>query len=178
MRRRLGILLLAFMLIGCRDVDTVQTRPPPAVTSRGGDPTTFPAPVRLDVLAFVVDADRKARESWFRARATPPPVVHQTRPSAPRSKPAPPSHESTGLPCGGDLPPCWVLDRESGHNDGNPYTYDVHAYNPSGCSGRGCNGKWQFDPRTGDGTGSEAEQDAEARRVWAGGRGCSHWAAC
>lgn len=72
--------------------------------------------------------------------------------------------------CGGDLPPCWVMMRESG---GNP-----RAYNPTGCSGRGCYGKWQFDPRTGDGTGSEAEQDAEARRVWNHGKGCSHWNAC
>jgi hypothetical protein len=72
--------------------------------------------------------------------------------------------------CGGDLPPCWVMDRES---DGDP-----NAYNPTGCSGRGCYGKWQCDPQTCDGTGTEAEQDAEARRVWANGRGCSHWAAC
>lgn len=60
--------------------------------------------------------------------------------------------------------------RESGGN--------IHAYNPTGCSGRGCYGKWQCDPRTCDGTGTEAEQDAEARRVWDNGRGCSHWAAC
>lgn len=72
--------------------------------------------------------------------------------------------------CGGDLPPCWVMNRESGGS--------TSAYNPTGCSGRGCYGKWQCDPRTCDGTGSEAEQDAEARRVWDGGRGCAHWNAC
>lgn len=72
--------------------------------------------------------------------------------------------------CGGDLPPCWVMMRES--------RGDPNAYNPTGCSGRGCYGKWQCDPRTCDGTGTEAEQDAEARRVWDNGRGCSHWNAC
>lgn len=72
--------------------------------------------------------------------------------------------------CGGDLPPCWVMMRESGG--------DINAYNPDGCSGRGCFGKWQCDPRTCDGTGTEEEQDAEARRVWDNGRGCAHWNAC
>lgn len=75
-----------------------------------------------------------------------------------------------GHPCGGDLPPCWVMMRESGG--------DPNAYNPDGCSGNGCYGKWQCDPGTCDGTGSEEEQDAEARRVWDGGRGCQHWDAC
>lgn len=77
--------------------------------------------------------------------------------------------------CGGDLPPCWVMMRES---RGNP-----RAFNPTGCyhaddGSSGCYGKWQCDPRTCDGTGTEEEQDAEARRVWANGAGCSHWAAC
>lgn len=76
--------------------------------------------------------------------------------------------------CGGDLPPCWVLARESGGN--------IHAYNPTGCAndrlGPGCSGKWQCSRSTCDGTGSEDQQDAEARRVWDGGRGCAHWNAC
>lgn len=76
--------------------------------------------------------------------------------------------------CGGDLPPCWVMMRESGG--------DIHAYNPTGCAndrlGPGCFGKWQCSRSTCDGTGTEEEQDAEARRVWDGGRGCHHWSAC
>lgn len=78
----------------------------------------------------------------------------------------------SGHPCGPafDLPPCSVMMRESGGN--------IHAYNPTGCGGRGCRGKWQCDPRTCSGTGSEEEQDAEARALWDHGRGCSHWAAC
>lgn len=72
--------------------------------------------------------------------------------------------------CGGNLPPCWVMMRESGGN--------IHAYNPTGCGGEGCNGKWQCDPRSCNGTGSEAEQDASAAALWDGGRGCSNWNAC
>lgn len=85
-------------------------------------------------------------------------------------------HASTGAPvygsgaCGGDLPPCWVMNRESRGN--------IHAYNPVGCGGDGCYGKWQCDPDSCDGTGTEAEQDAEAARLWNGGAGCANWNAC
>ena len=48
-----------------------------------------------------------------------------------------------------------------------------------GCGGRGCFGKWQCDPLSCNGTGTEAEQDAEAARLWAGGKGCAKaMAAC
>lgn len=87
------------------------------------------------------------------------------------------SGEVSGV-CGGILPPCYVLDRESGYGDGDPNTYNPNARNPSGCSGRGCYGKWQCDPNTCDGTGTEEQQNAEAARVWDNGRGCSHWDAC
>lgn len=88
-----------------------------------------------------------------------------------------PPGDVNGHPCGGDLPPCSVLRRETGG------TGDPASYNPTGCyhpddGTSGCYGKWQCDPRTCDGTGTEAEQDAEARRVWDDGRGCSHWDAC
>lgn len=83
----------------------------------------------------------------------------------------------SGHPCGPahGLPPCWVMQRESG---GNP-----NAYNPTGCyerrtGHRGCTGKWQCSYSTCTGRGTEAEQDAEARALWDGGKGCSHWAAC
>jgi hypothetical protein len=75
-----------------------------------------------------------------------------------------------GHPCGGDLPPCSVMLLESGG--------DPNAYNPTGCGGRGCRGKWQCDPRTCSGTGTEAEQDDEARALWDDGAGCAHWDAC
>ena len=80
--------------------------------------------------------------------------------------------------CGGDLPPCWVMRRESGG--------DPRAVNATGCGGRGCFGKWQFDPLTWAGYAGvsrasdvpEWVQDERARQIWAGGRGCSHWGAC
>lgn len=72
--------------------------------------------------------------------------------------------------CGGNLPPCWVMERES--------KGDLNAYNPTGCGGRGCYGKWQCDPRSCSGHGTEEEQDAEAAALWDGGAGCSNWAAC
>jgi hypothetical protein len=89
----------------------------------------------------------------------------RTAPSRPAAR-----RSSASGRCGGDLPPCSVMMRESGG--------DIHAYNPTGCGGRGCRGKWQCDPRTCTGTGTEAEQDAEARALWADGAGCEHWAAC
>lgn len=80
--------------------------------------------------------------------------------------------------CGGSLPPCWVMNAESGGS--------LTAVNARGCGGRGCYGKWQFDPRTSQGLGypltmdqyPESVQDEAARTLWNGGRGCSHWNAC
>lgn len=97
-------------------------------------------------------------------------LVAAYRKPAPRARTAPRPTSAHGHPCGGDLPPCWVMMRESGGN--------IHAYNPTGCGGRGCRGKWQCDPRTCSGTGSEEQQDAEARALWRNGAGCSHWQAC
>ena len=79
-----------------------------------------------------------------------------------------------GYQCGGDLPPCWVLARESG---GNPL-----AENPTSTA----SGLWQFLDSTwagygGFGHASHAPvdvQNARARQLWAGGAGCSHWSAC
>lgn len=111
--------------------------------------------------------------------APPPPLVSTTTtmPPSPTPPPAGGGHVN-GYPCGGDLPPCWVLERESGG--------DPTAVNPTGCGGYTCGGLWQFDPRTWDGYGGftyaqDAPADVQndrARQVWAGGAGCSHWDAC
>lgn len=77
--------------------------------------------------------------------------------------------------CGDDLPPCWVMWAESG---GDPTVWNT--------AGSGASGKWQFMPGTWAGYGGysaaayapESVQDERARQVWAGGAGCSHWAAC
>lgn len=78
------------------------------------------------------------------------------------------------LDCGGDLPPCYVMWRESGG--------DIHAENPISTA----SGKWQFLDSTWNGYGGYAHaawapalvQNAKAREVWAGGAGASHWACC
>lgn len=73
--------------------------------------------------------------------------------------------------CGGGLPPCCVMNRESGGN--------IRAQNPSSSA----SGKWQFLDSTWNGYGGyssaaqapESVQDAKARELWAGGSGASHW---
>lgn len=77
-------------------------------------------------------------------------------------------------PCGGDLPPCYVKERESGG--------DYRAVSPSGAY----RGAWQFGAETWGGFGGyeladqapPSVQDERAREVWAGGAGCSNWSAC
>lgn len=76
--------------------------------------------------------------------------------------------------CGGNLPPCWVMQRESGGS--------LTAKNPSSSA----SGKWQFLDSTWAGYGGYAQawqapesvQDAKAAQLWAGGAGCGHWSAC
>ena len=79
-----------------------------------------------------------------------------------------------GYPCGGDLPPCYVLARESG---GNPT-----AQNPRSTA----SGLWQFLDSTWANYAGYPKarlappdvQNEKARLTWAGGRGCAHWNAC
>lgn len=79
-----------------------------------------------------------------------------------------------GYPCGGDLPPCWVLERES---HGNPT-----ARNPRSSA----SGLWQFLDSTWANYGGypraylapPSVQNEKARLTWAGGAGCRHWSAC
>lgn len=115
---------------------------------------------------------------------TTPETVPVTRPrptpTTPRTLPPgiKPDESWASGACGGSLPPCWVMQRESRGN--------IRAINVGGCGGRGCYGKWQFDPLTSRGLGysltmdqyDEPVQDEAAATLWAGGRGCSHWGAC
>jgi hypothetical protein len=79
---------------------------------------------------------------------------------------------STGHACGGDLPPCCVMMRES---KGNPNVVNASS---------GAAGKWQFMPGTWAGYGGyssaaqapESVQDARARQIYAGGAGAGNWA--
>lgn len=76
--------------------------------------------------------------------------------------------------CGGDLPPCYVMMRESGG--------DPTAQNPTSTA----SGKWQFLDSTWQNYSGYAKaryapewvQDEKARQLWAGGAGCAHWSAC
>ncbi len=73
--------------------------------------------------------------------------------------------------CGGNLPPCCVMNRESGGN--------ITAQNPTSSA----SGKWQFLSSTwgnymGYPTAASAPewvQDKRAAELWAGGAGASHW---
>jgi len=95
----------------------------------------------------------------------------------------PPRAQPTGGgDCGGDLPPCYVLWRESRGQAG--------AVNPCGCAF----GRWQFQQPTWDSVARQlgrfdlvgvpassvdvGTQDELARALWAGGSGCGNWSAC
>jgi hypothetical protein len=149
------------------------TTAPPDTTTTVPElvPSTIAIPVDPELNPPEPVATTPTTATTLAVRRTPPTTVVYV---------APPSavvDAGTGA-CGGSLPPCWVLRRESGGN--------IRAVNATGCGGRGCFGKWQFDPRTSKGLGyaltmdqySEGVQDTAARTLWAGGSGCSHWAAC
>lgn len=119
------------------------------------------------------------------------PVVRRSAPGgvvAAAVAPAAPTAAPTGA-CGGDLPPCWVLARESG---GDPRVWNGGCYAPVGWQGRSpcgvssASGLWQFIRSTWAGYGGYLNaadappevQNEKARQVWAGGAGCSHWSAC
>lgn len=79
--------------------------------------------------------------------------------------------------CGGSLPPCSVMRRESG---GNP-----SAIGYGQCGSDDCFGKWQIDPDTAESVGyprrldlqPESVQDDAARAILARD-GCAAWSTC
>lgn len=111
-------------------------------------------------------------EAQEAAAATAAPIPSPAT-SAPVSSPTA-AWPASLYPCGGDLPPCYVKQRESGG--------DYNAQNPTSSA----SGAWQFLDSTWNGYGGYSRavyappdvQDAKAREVWAGGAGCSHWSAC
>lgn len=134
--------------------------------------------------------------AWFQAVAAnePEPVD----PPVESPEPGPPvvavaihaTGQVNGYACGGDLPPCHVLSRESG---GDPRVWNGGCYAPVGftgarspCGVSSASGLWQFIRGTWDGFGgyvnaadAPAEvQNEKARLTWDGGNGCSHWSAC
>lgn len=116
-----------------------------------------------------------ARQEAIRAEAARQEAARQeaARQEAARQEAARQAAAPSGR-CGGNLPPCWVMQRESGGN--------ITAKNPTSTA----SGKWQFINGTWAGYGGYAEawmapehvQDAKAAELWAGGAGCGHWSAC
>lgn len=159
-----------------RSVKTI-TEAVPAKPIRAAQQPSLRAFAELGDVTLVSAAT--ASRAAGRIDVTPPPppttttTTSTTTTAPPAPAPAPVAAPSTGR-CGGDLPPCWVMMRESGGN--------IQAKNPSSSA----SGKWQFINSTWAGFGGYAEawmapesvQDAKARQLWAGGAGCGHWAAC
>lgn len=120
------------------------------------------------------------------ARARTAPTVR----SASVGRPAIAESSIRGFPCGGDLPPCKVLRRESMMAVDPPRVWNGNCYMPAGslgqCGRSTASGLWQALRSTWNRFGGYVNaadapvdvQNAFARMLWAGGRGCSHWAAC
>lgn len=160
-----AVALVAASLAGCGTQASFDAHPIPHVvaTTTSSPPSTLPSSER---------ASRKRPTP----RVTTPPVT--------------PVSGDYDIACGGDLPPCFVMNRESG---GNLRIWNGRCYAPVGwtgahspCGGSSASGKWQFLRSTwnrfkGYLNAADAPADAQnekARLLWAGGRGCSHWNAC
>lgn len=162
------ILLFAFLHptnLAEHDSQPVKLEEPQVWPTIVADPN--PAYARLAFLAALRPRARSAptKRTTMRAASAGAPVVTES--------------SVNGYPCGGtELPPCYVMRRESG---GNP-----NAYNARGCNGHGCYGLWQFSGAWACHFGLSCdiahwtpdEQTSAARQLWNHGRGCTHWAAC
>ncbi len=182
---RTTIVLLAFGLAACSSGDpgsaekaTPSPEPPVTTTVPEVTTTTVPEPVQVEQAPPTTEPEPEhVHPPVTVARSRTTTTVHQPWTI---EQPAPQGRStSTGSgACGGSLPPCSVMGAESGGDPG--------AVNATGCGGRGCYGKWQFDPRTSQGLGyagvmtdyPESVQDEAAATLWDGGRGCSAWDAC
>lgn len=161
------IAILATVLVGSAIRTPRPDRPGIALPTVRSATTTAPLPVH---------SEPPTSPSQPPETTTPPtvPPIAQTAVQAPPAAPPQMASPVSLQPCGGDLPPCYVKQRESGGN--------YQAYNASS----GAAGAWQFIPSTWAGFGGYASardappevQDEKARALWAGGAGCSHWAAC
>lgn len=84
-----------------------------------------------------------------------------------------------GVPCDGDLVPCWRVQIESRGTWNPPVT-------AANCGGHGCYGPYQFSGAWAGKLGLPADLSTAthdqwvnaARELWAGGDGCSNWDAC
>lgn len=172
MRRTIATAITVLTLAACSPYDTPADATP-APTTRPQHPATTCDRACWHAVKLRQQNERlwwaevvrqqHARAAWARLTAH---VEAQRRASAYRPG-----------QCGGSLPPCYVMRRESGGN--------IRAQNPRSTA----SGKWQFLDSTwrripaarGYAKARHAPehvQDAAARWLWNGGRGCSHWSAC
>jgi hypothetical protein len=192
MRVLLGVLLILVVLLALvladRENDSVDVHVQatseltPTTTWPAGPPTTLPA--AFDPAAL---APKPAR----------PKVRHRTAPTTARVVA---SGDRRGVPCGGDMPPCGVLDRESMMTVDPIHVYNdqvnadgdaIGCYYPVGYAGDNpcgstASGPWQILRSTWNWFGGYlnaadaplAVQIEKVRKMWNHGRGCGQWAAC
>lgn len=146
--------------------------------------------VDLSEQAFEQDGAAKAVQQW--GRTAPPYVLESsmfTTTTTTRARTAPTKRTTmraasasrpmvegsvNGYPCGGDLPPCYVLARESG---GDPTAQNPHST---------ASGLWQILDSTWSRYAGYPKarlapadiQNTFARLLWNHGAGCHHWFAC
>lgn len=173
MRRARALLVLGAVLVGAWVA--IHSEPPHAERQAAAPQevttTTFTPEPELVTTTTTVAPTTLAPTTT----EAPPTTVALVPPSAPVVVRVATEWPTSLQPCGGDLPPCYVKDRES-HGDYN-------ARNPS--PEAAC-GAWQIITSTWNGFGGYASacdappavQDEKARELWADGAGCSHWSAC
>lgn len=168
-----SLIFASLALFGCgkpKSFDSVTVRTTPAAVTFAPR-ASAPNPERA--------ADLALGQYRFFLAATVPAVgaaVHEQTGSPPISQAAAPT--LNGVPCDGDLPPCWRVQIESRG------TWD--AYNPSGCGGAGCFGPYQFSGAWAGKLGLPQDLSTTthdqwvnaARLLWDGGHGCGNWSAC
>lgn len=177
------LLTLAFTVQASRTADTR--------TARVGSPTTastrrFTSPVAADpmnygttaVANFIAGIKQADDERILEAQRAEEAARQAVRVVTPVQQPVPVvTNWPTSLyPCGGDLPPCYVKQRESGGS---------YSARNNESAGSAC-GAWQIIGSTWNYFGGypdacsapPAVQDEKARQLWANGAGCSHWSAC
>jgi hypothetical protein len=124
------------------------------------------------------------------ARARTAPIKPKTTMRAASAAPAIVDGSINGYPCGADLPPCYVLRRESMMAADPPRVWNGNCYMPVGsygqCGRSSASGLWQvlrstWNHYAGFVNAADAPVDVQndfARMLWAGGHGCGHWSAC
>ena len=163
MRRLIAVTIIALTLAACSPYDTPAdaTPAPPAACDRACWERIVARQHAERAWWAEVVRQQQARAAWGRLLAH----LEAQRRAHPPYRPG---------QCGGTLPPCYVMMRESRGN--------IRAQNPRSTA----SGKWQFLDSTwrrhrGYAKARHAPewvQDERARQLWNGGRGCSHWNAC